>query len=75
MVSKIARAAAAPSAQPALARPQVPLIIDQADAAAFREIMASTVPQLYHGALLRWYNDMVRRQQAAQAAIDAAGTK
>jgi hypothetical protein len=49
--------------------PQMPaaMIIEPADADAFREIVESTIPPKYNSALIRWYTAILQRQQAKQA--------
>ena len=42
--------------------PQVPMVIEPADADAFRDIVDSTIPPRYSSALVRWYNAIVQRQ-------------
>jgi hypothetical protein len=41
-----------------------PMIIEPADADAFREIVESTIPPKYNAALIRWYTAILQRQQA-----------
>lgn len=47
--------------------PQVPMVIEPADADAFRDILESSIPPRYNGALIRWYTAILQRQQAKQA--------
>lgn len=49
----------------------VPMVIEPADADALREIIESTIPPKYNGALIRWYTAIVQRQLARQAAEKA----
>jgi hypothetical protein len=53
----------AAAAQPAPSMPTPPLVIEPADTNAFREILETTIPPRYHGALIRWYAGLVERQQ------------
>ena len=39
-----------------------PMIIEPADADAFREIVEGTIPQKYNGLLIRWYNTILQRK-------------
>ena len=48
---------------------QVPMIIEQADADALRDIIDSTIPQRYTPALIRWFNAIFVRQQARLAEL------
>lgn len=47
---------------------QPPMVIEPADADAFREIIESTIPPRYNGAIIRWYTAILQRQQAKVAA-------
>jgi hypothetical protein len=58
----------APKPQP----PQVPMVIEPADADIFRDIIESTIPPRYNGALIRWYTAILQRQQAKQAELAKA---
>ena len=49
--------------------PQVPMVIEQADADALRDIIDSTIPQRYTPMLIRWFNAIFARQQARQAEL------
>ncbi len=49
--------------------PQVPMVIEPADADAFRDIIESTIPPRYNAALIRWYGAILQRQQAKQAEL------
>jgi hypothetical protein len=53
----------APKPQPS----QVPMVIEPADADAFRDIVESPIPPRYNAALIRWYTAILQRQQAKQA--------
>jgi hypothetical protein len=47
-----------------LVQPQPPMLIEPADADAFREIIETTIPPRYNGAIIRWYTSILQRQQA-----------
>lgn len=49
-------------------QPPPPMVIDPADADAFRELIETTIPPRYNGALIRWYTAILQRQQAKAAA-------
>jgi hypothetical protein len=54
-------------AQTSPSPPQAPMVIEPADADAFRDIVESTIPPRYNTALIRWYTAILQRQQAKQA--------
>ena len=47
------------------------IVIEPADDAAFRDIVESTIPPRYNGALIRWYTDLVLRAKAKADAMKA----
>jgi hypothetical protein len=51
-----------------LVQPQPPMLIEPADADAFREVIETTIPPRYNGAIIRWYTAILQRQQAKAAA-------
>lgn len=54
----------------AAAQPVPPVMtIEPADAEAFRDIVDSTIPPRYNGALIRWYQGLLQRYQQKQQAF------
>jgi hypothetical protein len=56
-------------------QPSPPMVIEAADADAFREIIETTIPPRYNGALIRWYSAILQRQQAKATADIKASEK
>ena len=44
-----------------------PMVIDPADADAFREIIETTIPPRYNKALIQWYSNLLKKQQDKMA--------
>jgi len=60
----------------ATAQPAPPaMTIEPADADAFRDIVDSTIPPKYNGALIRWYQGILLRYQQKQQALQAKPPK
>jgi hypothetical protein len=53
--------------QPSTAQ-QTPMIIEPADAEAFKEIIETTIPPRYNRAIIQWYTAILQKQQAKAAA-------
>lgn len=56
-------------------QPPAPMVIEPADADAFREIIETTIPPRYNSAIIRWYTAILQRQQAKAAAEAKANEK
>ena len=59
--------AAAQVPQPAVPAP-LPMVIEEADADALRDIIDSTIPPRYSPALVHWFNAIYARARARQQA-------
>jgi hypothetical protein len=54
----------------AAAQPAPPVMtLEPADAEAFRDIVDSTIPPRYNGALIRWYQGLLQKYQQKQQAL------
>jgi hypothetical protein len=46
-----------------------PMVIEPADADAFRSIVAKNIPSYYNQEIIAWYNILVQRQQEKARAV------